>query len=184
MVAYYSIRIDDIPHDGFRLVTRWDAAALEGVLEDTDRSFKVVTPLELAVQFHLSGTQVMMDGSCSASLELACVRCLRDFDWPLEARFRYVFWPKSKEPQVEEKELRSDELDVIYYREGETIDLRPLVAEQVYLHMPQYPHCIEACRGICPGCGCNLNETNCTCAEKPSGETASPFSVLKKLKKK
>jgi uncharacterized protein len=183
MSAFYSVRIDDIPHDGFRLSTQWDAGALKGILTDTDSLFRIVSPIELEVRFHLPKPQVLMEGSCSATLELACVRCLKEFVWPLEARFRYIFWPKSKESHVEEKELGAEDLEVVYYKEGEPVDLRRFIAEQIYLHVPQYPRCQDACKGLCGQCGINLNEQTCSCAESIKRETLSPFSVLKKLKK-
>jgi uncharacterized protein len=183
MAAFYSIRIDDIPHDGFRLATQWDAAALEEILEGSGKSFRIAAPLDLEIQFHLPGSQVILEGYLKTDLEIACVRCLKGFFLPLEVRFRYVFWPTSKEAPVEEKELSENELEVQYYTQGEPIDLRPLIAEQIYLYMPQYPHCAESCRGLCAKCGANLNEAPCSCTDGFTTGDASPFSVLKKLKK-
>jgi uncharacterized protein len=183
MSVFYSVRIDDIPHDGFRLSTQWDAGTFEGSLKGTDSLLRIVSPIELEVQFRLPKPQVVMEGSCTATLELACVRCLKEFVWPLEARFRYIFWPKSKETHVEEKELGDEDLEVVYYKEGEPVDLRPFIAEQLYLHVPQYPRCQDDCKGLCGQCGINLNEQACSCAESLKRETLSPFSVLKKLKK-
>ena len=183
MGAYYSVRLDDIPHDGFRLATQWDAAALEAMLEDGGGAFRAAASLDLEITFHLPGSQVILDGYFKTGLEIACVRCLKEFCLPLEARFRYIFRPTSKEAQAEEKELSADELEVQYYTQGEPVDLRPLIAEQIYLHMPQYPHCADTCRGLCPHCGANLNEAACSCADGFKTGDASPFSVLKKLKK-
>lgn len=183
MVALYSVRIDDIPHDGFRLATQWDAAALENILKDGGGAVRIAAPLSLEILFHLSGSQVILEGYFTTDLEIACVRCLKDFPLPLEVRFRYIFWPTSKAAPVEEKELSADELEVQYYTQGEPLDLRPLIAEQIYLHMPQYPHCEDSCRGLCAKCGANLNEAPCSCADGFKDEDASPFSVLKKLKK-
>lgn len=183
MAAIYSVRIDDLPHDGFRLATRWDAAALEEILGDSGGAFRIAAPLDLELQFHLPGSQVIVQGYCRTVLELACVRCLKDFSLPLEARFRYVYWPSSKEAPAAEKELSADELEVQYYTQGEPVDLRPLVAEQLYLQMPQYPHCSDSCKGLCLRCGANLNEAPCACADEFKTGDSSPFSVLKKLKK-
>jgi uncharacterized protein len=184
MSAFYSVRIDDIPHDGFRLATQWSAGELAGILSDTDGLFRIDSPIELEVQFHLSGKQIIMEGTCTVGLELVCVRCLKEFSRPLEARFRYIFWPKSKEvQQVEERELSAEELEVLYYKEGEPVDLRPLIAEQIYLHAPQYAYCQDSCKGLCAHCGADLNEQACSCSEAFRSETLSPFSVLKKLKK-
>lgn len=183
MTAIYSVRIDDIPYDGFKLATRWAAVALEEILKDSGGTFRIAAPLALELQFHLPGSQVIVEGYIRTVLELACVRCLKDFPLPLEARFRYVFWPSSKEAPAAEKELSADELEVQNYTQGEPVDLRPLIAEQLYLQMPQYPHCSDSCRGLCPRCGADLNEAPCSCVDEFKSGDASPFSVLKKLKK-
>jgi uncharacterized protein len=183
MAAFYSIRIDDIPHDGFRLATQWDAAALEEILGETGGKLGIAVPLDLELQISLSGSQATLEGFFKTELTIACVRCLTEFAAPLEVRFRYIFLPISKEAPVEEKELRTDELEVQYYTPGEPVDLRPLVVEQVFLNMPEYPRCSENCRGLCPNCGTNLNEAACSCAGGFKTGDSSPFSVLKKLKK-
>ena len=183
MSAFYSLRIDDVPHDGFRLSTQWNAVELEGILADTDGLFRIASPIDIEVQFQLPRPQVIMKGSCAVTLELACVRCLKEFVRPLEVRFRYIFWPKSKESHVEEKDLDAEDIEVAYYKEGEPVDLRPLIAEQIYLKAPQYPYCQDSCKGLCVQCGANLNEQTCSCAGRLKSETLSPFSVLKKLKK-
>ena len=183
MSVFYSVRIDAIPHDGFRLSTQWDAVELEKILADTDGLFRIASALALDVQFHLPRPQVLMQGSCAVALELVCVRCLKEFVWPLEVRFRYIFWPKSKELSVEDKELEAEDIEVVYFKEGEPIDLRPLIAEQIYLNAPQYPYCRDSCKGLCGQCGVNLNERACSCAERLTSGALSPFGVLKKLKK-
>ena len=183
MSALYSVRIDDIPHDGFRLSTQWDAVELEKILADTGGLFRIASPLELEVQFQLPKPQVLMQGAFAVTLELACVRCLTEFVWPLEVRFRYVFWPKSKESHVEERDLGAEDIEVVYFKEGEPVDLRPLITEQIYLNVPQYPYCRDTCKGLCTQCGANLNEQACSCTKSFSSEAPSPFSVLKKLKK-
>ena len=38
-----------------------------------------------------------------------------------------------------------------------------LMDEQFYLALPMKPLCREACKGLCPNCGTNLNEATCDC---------------------
>ncbi len=59
------------------------------------------------------------------------------------------------------------------------IDLDEILREQVYLHMPQQILCRPDCRGLCVGCGVDLNSTVCRCPEET---LSSPFAVLNKLK--
>jgi uncharacterized protein len=46
---------------------------------------------------------------------------------------------------------------------SQTIDLGPLVRDNVVLAMPLYPLCREDCAGLCPSCGANRNEGPCAC---------------------
>ncbi|MEI6127103.1 MAG: DUF177 domain-containing protein [Pseudomonadota bacterium] len=182
MRKFYSVRIDDIPHEGFHLETQWDIPSVDEILDDTSQAFRICSPLALKIFFSPEGARIIVNGECRVQLEITCARCLIAFSLPLEVQFRYIFWPKSSESDEEEKELHQDDVEVVYY-EGDLIDLRPIVSEQIYLMIPQYPHCKEDCRGLCPHCGKNLNEKSCTCVVRGNSKENSPFSVLKKLKK-
>ena len=43
------------------------------------------------------------------------------------------------------------------------LDLRPTIREELILSAPAYLLCREDCRGLCPGCGQDLNLGSCTC---------------------
>jgi uncharacterized protein len=77
-----------------------------------------------------------------------------------------------KTPEVE---LQTDEMN-LYYFEGEEIDLDPYVFEEVMLNLPIKALCSEACEGICPSCGHNLNIEHCHC------ETIAGSTLAEKLK--
>jgi uncharacterized protein len=44
-----------------------------------------------------------------------------------------------------------------------TIDLGPLVRDAIVLELPMAPLCREDCRGLCPQCGADRNESECGC---------------------
>ena len=46
---------------------------------------------------------------------------------------------------------------------GKTIDLAPALREQILLAVPPSPLCDEACKGLCPQCGKDLNQGDCGC---------------------
>ena len=50
---------------------------------------------------------------------------------------------------------------------GEDLDLGPLVREQALLSLDSLPLCSEDCRGLCVGCGANLNREACSCPDEP-----------------
>ena len=63
--------------------------------------------------------------------------------------------------------------------DGKTIDLEPLVREQVLLALPMHAVCREDCKGLCGTCGKNLNEGECGCA--PS-QVDPRLAALKNIK--
>jgi uncharacterized protein len=50
--------------------------------------------------------------------------------------------------------------------DGKTIDLDPILREQVLLALPMHALCREDCKGLCGMCGQNLNEATCGCEPK------------------
>jgi uncharacterized protein len=81
-------------------------------------------------------------------------------------------------PKEGEKELEPDEI-VCEFFDGEVIEVDQLVAEQIFLALPVKVLCSEDCKGICPGCGANLNEEACRCR---ADRGQSPFEKLKSIK--
>lgn len=46
---------------------------------------------------------------------------------------------------------------------GDSIDLKKMVRDNIYLNLPMKNLCSDECLGLCSVCGCNLNEKNCDC---------------------
>ena len=54
----------------------------------------------------------------------------------------------------------------------------PAVREQIMLAVPEFVICRETCRGLCPRCGTNLNESDCGCSEP---QVDGRWAALKRL---
>jgi uncharacterized protein len=78
----------------------------------------------------------------------------------------------------EEIDLRPEDLDKGFF-DGVTIDVDLIVAEQIFLALPQQPICQADCQGLCSGCGADLNREACKCEKR---ETTSAFDVLRSMK--
>ncbi|RMG61535.1 MAG: DUF177 domain-containing protein, partial [Calditrichaeota bacterium] len=64
--------------------------------------------------------------------------------------------------------LQTDEAEVINISpELVEIDLSDQLKEYLILAVPMKMLCKEDCRGICPGCGADLNSEACRCGEPP-----------------
>ena len=129
----------------------------------------------------LLADQVRVTGELKAQLRLACCRCLKSFQRPLQKSFDLEYWPDPLvEAEGEEFALTYPELVIGFYR-NEELDLRNVISEQIVLEIPMKPVCQETCKGLCDQCGADLNEDLCDCVH----ETVDPrLTVLSDLKKR
>ncbi|MCK5803412.1 MAG: DUF177 domain-containing protein [Lentisphaeria bacterium] len=63
--------------------------------------------------------------------------------------------------------------------EGNLLDLTSDVREDILLTFPQSSLCRMDCQGLCPSCGKNLNEGDCSCSQGKSDE--GPWEALSAL---
>lgn len=122
---------------------------------------------------------VLMAGVIEGEVLHDCDRCLKPYKSPLAGSFKVdleLMPAAGRFPG--EYQCGPDEMDTIYLREPE-IDIFQVLSQQVLLNLPLKRLCAEDCRGICPGCGADLNLADCRCR---GGAGVSPFSILAGLK--
>jgi uncharacterized protein len=114
---------------------------------------------------------ILLQADFHTQIDLECVRCLTDFQQTLAFNFTelYAFLQR----YVTDSGLLMPETGII--------DLTPVLRELVLLEIPISPLCRPDCKGLCPICGNNLNESTCF-HEEESGDPrlASLKSLLKK----
>ncbi len=128
-----------------------------------DEAYRVESPVRLAFDIDKDGEQFRLAGGVTATLGLACGRCLEGYPFPVDASFDVLYLPHTENVGEGEVEVEDDDLATAYYRD-EQIDLAQLVREQFYLAIPMKPLCREGCKGLCPHCGTDLNTSSCNCA--------------------
>jgi uncharacterized protein len=106
-----------------------------------------------------------VSGRAVTRLEMNCGRCLEPFEVPVDAPFDLRYVPLTDNRGEGEREVAEEDLATAYFREG-MLDLIDLLREQFVLALPMKPLCRETCRGLCPQCGTNLNNTRCDCAPR------------------
>lgn len=124
------------------------------------------------------GQDILVRGSLSGQIELACGRCLEPFAAPTAIEFDLLLVPGPINAAAAKEELSPEDLDLDYYT-GEIVDLESILREQIILMLPLKPLCDESCKGLCPHCGANLNSETCSCS---TDAVNSPFAQLAKLK--
>ena len=143
-----------------------------------DEDYRVVAPVELSMDVEKAGGDTFrVTGRVQARLELACSRCLEPFEVPVDAAFELRYLPQGHNTGEGEREIEEDDLTTAYYRDG-ALDVIDLMREQFQLALPMKPLCSEACRGLCPDCGANLNRTTCGCAPRWEDPRLAPLKGL------
>jgi uncharacterized protein len=103
---------------------------------------------------------------------------LKDFSLPVEHEFDFVLIPAPSGSAGSTEELRREELGLSYYS-GDEINLAPLIREQVMLALPTRALCAEDCRGLCGGCGVDLNHEDCRCSRATEDPRMAFFRTLR-----
>ncbi|MBR6737988.1 MAG: DUF177 domain-containing protein [Clostridia bacterium] len=98
----------------------------------------------------LHGDDVYVDGTVSCKIVGECARCLKSAEYNFSSNFSVVYATE-----------RQDEDDYLYTRG--LVDLTPAVNDVLLTDFPTVIYCKENCKGICPVCGQDLNESSCDC---------------------
>jgi uncharacterized protein len=105
---------------------------------------------------------IRVKGKLETSLEVACARCLDPVVLPVERGFDLLYRPLGTDSGHEELSVTDAEAEIGYYQ-GEGLLLEDMLREQVLLALPLKTICRDDCKGLCPQCGKNLNEIQCSC---------------------
>ena len=133
--------------------------------------------IEFPDRFSVKGLVKDMAGYITLTLDTkvtystSCARCLTPVTVNKEIRFEKTVVTENTELQNEEND------DYIMSKDG-YIDADEALIEQIILEIPLKHLCKEDCKGLCPKCGTDLNQSTCSC------DTSDPdprFDVLRKL---
>lgn len=154
----------------------------EGLEIDFEEAFPAgplrwLSPVKAKLRIDKVGSEVFAKGEVGAEIELQCSRCLRKFPKDIAVSISVVYHPLEELAGEEKHEIKEDELDMGFYK-GDELDIYDLVQEQIMLSVPMKPLCSEACKGLCPKCGADLNATTCSCEKR---EEDPRLAVLKKF---
>jgi uncharacterized protein len=136
------------------------------------------------VEEHHGKHQVVQDirlkGQLEADLEVACARCLEPVVFPVKRSFDLLYRPLGTDSGHQELSVTDAEAEIGYY-EGEGLLLEDTLREQVLLSVPLKTLCREDCKGLCPHCGRDLNQGECSCTEQMEDPR---WAALKEIRSK
>jgi len=165
--------INDIGPAGLSIDRRLELQDLEGPSGEAlpVRGARVLGEL-------VRGTRgVDLSGRFDATVEALCSRCLEPFEVRLASEFFLTLVPDPVQIATGENQMNEDDVSLFHAPEGR-LDLLGVVAEQIYLSLPLKPICNEGCRGLCPGCGANLNQLTCECPTEEIDPRMAPLLEL------
>lgn len=109
-----------------------------------------------------------LTGEVKTTYHTCCARCLKSLEIPLSAEVDVVL---SRDPSAEEE-------DDAFIVEGTEFEVEDVLVPALILQVDMIYLCREDCKGLCPSCGCDLNESVCSCGSK---QVDPRMAVLAKL---
>ena len=120
---------------------------------------------------------ILVKGTLHTEVELSCSRCLALFSYSLTLNIEAEYFPTTD--IVTGASLPPpDEVDYFTIDENNILDLSETIRQYALLATPMKPLCRQDCAGLCPTCGCNLNQVHCNC---PSTSADPRFAKLVNL---
>jgi uncharacterized protein len=127
-----------------------------GGLQVADAVVPEGTEVDVDVELESLSDGIVVTGRVAADWQAQCRRCLGPVTGRADVAVRELY----QSPPLRDEDA--------FEMRGEQVDLEPLVREAIVLELPLAPVCQPECRGLCPVCGANRNETDCGHDTRPS----------------
>ena len=115
-----------------------------------------------------SESLVMAEIVLSGEYKTSCARCLEELDRTVDFSAEYSV----------ATELQNEQGEGMILAPAGILDIGECADGLFFMELPSKHLCSDDCKGLCQGCGKNLNFEKCTC----SGKNIDPrLAVLKKL---
>ncbi|HHL74018.1 MAG TPA: DUF177 domain-containing protein [Bacteroidetes bacterium] len=127
--------------------------------------------ISVALELEKMRTRLYIRLEAHTQAHYVCDRCLEPFVAAIAEKFSFLY--------TEDSDLISpDDFIYAYDASRPEIDIAPAVKETILLGVPIKFLCSEECKGLCPQCGTNLNQSRCACK---TSSTDPRWDALKKL---
>jgi len=159
---------------------RFDESFQPGQIDFSGEDLEQGSPLRAVGSAELlphTGGEVRIQGRYNVEMTAQCDRCLGRARFPLDETYDLFYRPMAEIAREEEVAIDEGESEMGFY-EGGGMELEDVLRERVLLALPMQRICSEACRGICPACGKNLNDGTCECKPDSSDDR---WGALRKI---
>ena len=111
-----------------------------------------------SVKLFRAGDGLWVTAELESSLPCTCSLCLEEYAQPIALIIDEETQSAGALKEEESERLRIDD---------DILDLTEAVRQYLEIAAPMKPICRPGCKGICPGCGANLNDGVCGCDSVP-----------------
>ena len=174
--------VKDLRHEDFK---EYNTLVPSESLDLDYEEAEFIKPLACRVEvFRQGGDNIYVTTDVDTTILVECRRCIIPFEVDITTTLDLLF-------SIGDASSEPDEDDERYY-DGEILDISEDVRRALVLEIPTWSLCSEACKGLCPECGTDLNTTDCSCemtdktsfpaSNSLSGQLANAFSKAGSLK--
>ena len=118
-------------------------------------SITAMEPLTLTF-YNDEGKKLFVSGKTKVLAVSPCDRCLSDVEISVPVSI-------NEELDITNETFSCDEEEGVILVEENALLLDDLIVNEILMNWPVKVLCKEDCKGICPACGANRNETDCGC---------------------
>ena len=126
----------------------------------TDLSQEVVhfenpfqSPVRIFGMVSDSAGMVRLEGVIEAEVSAHCARCDQPVSYMKQVEVRFMLATA----------LEDEDVDDIWVVDSDDVELNDIFVPELIMDMDMSVLCSEACAGLCPKCGHNLNQGDCGC---------------------
>ena len=133
-------------------------------------TYPVTRPVVVDGQLRNQAGMLLCELQITTTLHCICDRCAQAFDQEKSTDYACVL----------AEERQSDEDDDIVLLDDDEVDVTELARDAFILDMDTKFLCSEDCKGLCPGCGADLNRESCRCKKAVDPRLAKLAQLLQK----
>lgn len=178
----YTLSADRVPYDGASAPEDGDPTDVqeigdngegEGIYPIVFDDVVVLAPVAVTGSVVNRAGYITLTAEASMSYRTHCARCLAD----VEDTVRFL----CEKTVADEKgllRLENTENDDYVQIQGGKLDLDAPICDEILLGFPMRILCSDDCRGLCAGCGADLNRETCRCTKKEVDPRLAKLAAL------
>ncbi|WP_455538131.1 YceD family protein [Terrisporobacter sp.] len=128
-----------------------------------ESTYKIASPLNLIGKISRNNKGYYLSANVSFEIIDNCARCLDEVKVPIE----YAIEGFLVKADYDEDDFEDYDAFII---DGDEVNLLDIIGQTLIFNLPAQSLCKEDCKGLCQGCGANLNRETCACSQIANNE--------------